>query len=221
MDQILGMIILWPGNFIPLGWLLCDGSILNVNQNQALFSILGKLYGGNGTTNFALPDLRGRVVISTGQGPTLSAYTLAQTAGSESIALTQTQIPAHNHTATGTLSGTATGTLPALSGTGSLPATSLKGTSTTPGPTLFPAQAPDYTPAGLDQDFIYGVSDNSTKMPVSVTIPAGTALSVNLSGGTVPVVVTNTGGSGAHDNRQPFLVLNYIICTEGMYPPRP
>ncbi len=220
MDPILGMIILWPGNFIPLGWLLCDGSMLNINQNQALYSILGIIYGGTSTT-FALPDLRGRVAISIGQGPALSAYTLAQKAGLESIVLSQTQLPAHNHSATGTLSGTATGTLPALSGTGSLPASSIKGTSTTPGPTLFPAQAPDYTPAGLDPDFIYGASDNSTKLPVSVTIPAGAALSVNLSGGTVPVVVGNTGSGAPHDNRQPFLALNYIIATQGIYPQHP
>ena len=219
MDPILGMIILWPGTFIPAGWHLCDGSMLNINQNQALYSILGALYGGT-TTTFGLPDLRGRVAISIGQGPTLSEYTLAQKAGLESITLTQTQIPAHNHSAAGTLSGTATGTLPALSGTGSLPASSVMGTSVIPGPALFPAKAPDYTPSGLDPDFIYGPSDNSTKMPVSVTIPAGAALSVNLSGGMVPVVVGNTGNGASHDNRQPFLALNYIIATEGLYPDR-
>jgi microcystin-dependent protein len=221
MDPILGMIILWPGTFIPQGWFLCDGTLLNISQYQALFSLLGVLYGGNGSSTFGLPDLRGRVAISIGQGAGLSNYTLAQKAGLEAITLTQAQMPSHTHSAAGTVSGTATGTLPALSGTGSLPASSNLGTSDTPGPALFPAKAPDYGSAGLAPDLIYGASDNSTKMPVSVTIPGGSPLSVNLSGGTVPVTVGNTGGSSPFDNRNPFLALNYIIAWQGIYPQRP
>jgi len=221
MDPMLGMIILWPGNFIPAGWLLCDGSLLNIQQYVALYSIIGVLYGGNGTTNFAIPDLRGRVAISTGQGTGLSSYALAQKAGVENVSLSQAQIPAHLHAATGTLSGAATATLPALSGTGSLPASGNLGTSESPGPALFPAKAPDYASQGLSPDYIYGASDNSTKMPVTVSIPGGTGLNLNLSGGAVNITVGNTGGSGSHENRQPFLALQYIIAVIGLYPERP
>ncbi len=221
MDPILGMIILWPGNFIPAGWALCDGRLLTIQQYAALYSILGTLYGGNGTSNFAIPDLRGRVAISTGQGAGLSSYVLAQKAGVENVSLTQAQIPSHLHAATGTLSGTATATLPALTGTGSLPASSDFGTSDTPGPALFPAKAPDYASQGLSPDYIYGASDNSTKMPLTVSIPGGTGLNLGLSGGSVNVTVGNTGGNGPHENRQPFLALQYIIAVVGIYPDRP
>ncbi len=89
--------MLFAGNFAPLNWALCNGQTLSISQYQALFSILGTTYGGNGTTTFQLPDLRGRVPIHAGQGTGLSPYALGQFAGSESVALTVAQMPSHSH----------------------------------------------------------------------------------------------------------------------------
>ena len=96
-EPFIGEIIMFAGNFAPRGWALCQGQILSIAQNTALFSILGTTYGGNGQTTFALPDLRGRVPVSQGQGPGLSNYSLGQQAGTESTTLTAAQMPAHNH----------------------------------------------------------------------------------------------------------------------------
>lgn len=93
----LGEIMLVPYNFAPRGWAFCQGQILPIAQNTALFSLLGTTYGGNGTTTFALPDLRGRCAVSSGQGPGLSPYSLGEVTGTESVTLTTTQIPLHSH----------------------------------------------------------------------------------------------------------------------------
>ena len=87
---------LW--NFAPKGWALLQGQTLSINQNQAMFSLLGTTYGGDGRTNFQLPDMRGRVMLSAGQGPGLQNYDLGQTGGSESTTLIAAQMPAHSHT---------------------------------------------------------------------------------------------------------------------------
>jgi microcystin-dependent protein len=96
-EPFLGQLALVPYNFAPKGWALCNGQILSINQNTALFSLLGTTYGGDGITTFALPDLRGRVPISAGQGAGLSNYDLGQTGGSETHALTVSELPAHSH----------------------------------------------------------------------------------------------------------------------------
>ena len=96
----LGMIILVPYNFAPRGWAFCQGQILPINQNTALFSLLGTTYGGNGQTTFALPDLRGRVPNGMGQGPGLSNYSIGQVGGVETATLTVNQMPAHTHVIT-------------------------------------------------------------------------------------------------------------------------
>src|SRR3954463_11082121 len=96
-EPFLGEICLYPYNFAPRGWALCNGQILPISQNTALFSLLGTTYGGNGVTTFALPDLRGRVPVSWGQGPGLSSYQLGEVGGSENETLLITQVPAHQH----------------------------------------------------------------------------------------------------------------------------
>jgi microcystin-dependent protein len=96
-EPFLGQIILVPYNFAPRGWAFCNGQVLSIAQNTALFSLLGTTFGGNGQTTFALPDLRGRVAISSGQGPGLGNYDLGQAAGSETQTLTVSQMPSHNH----------------------------------------------------------------------------------------------------------------------------
>ena len=93
----IGQITLFAGNFAPRGWAFCNGQILSIAQNTALFSILGTTYGGNGQTTFALPDLRGRVPMHPGQGPGLSSRTLGEVGGTETTTLNVSQLPAHTH----------------------------------------------------------------------------------------------------------------------------
>lgn len=97
MDSYTGEIRLFAGNYAPEGWAICDGRQLAVNDYQPLFALIGTLYGGNGTTTFALPDLRGRVPIGQGQAIGLTPRVLGQTGGNETVSLTASQIPAHNH----------------------------------------------------------------------------------------------------------------------------
>ncbi|MBV8579939.1 MAG: phage tail protein [Candidatus Eremiobacteraeota bacterium] len=107
-SPFLAEIRIFAGNFAPKGWAMCDGQILMINTNTALFSLMGTFYGGDGSSTFALPDLRGRVPIHQGQGFGLSQYVIGQQGGAETVALTVGQMPAHNHlvTADGTASDT-------------------------------------------------------------------------------------------------------------------
>ena len=134
----LGEIRMFAGNFAINGWALCNGQILSISQNSALFSLLGTTYGGNGQTTFALPDLRGRVPIHMGQGPGLSNYMLGQQTGSESITLLQNQMPAHNHAVSAVSSGgnqaSPAAGYPAVESTG----TSLDYSSSNPNTTMSP-----------------------------------------------------------------------------------
>ncbi len=97
MDPFIGQIIMFAGNFAPRGWAFCNGQLLSIAQNTALFSILGTTYGGDGKTTFALPDLRSRVPMHPGQGQGLSAYELGQVGGVETVTLTMQQMPIHGH----------------------------------------------------------------------------------------------------------------------------
>ncbi len=101
-EPFIGQIMMFGGNFAPRGWALCDGTLLPIAQNTALFSILGTLYGGDGRTTFALPDLRGRVAMHEGTGPGLSPKALGQKSGAETNTLNANQLPSHTHTATTT-----------------------------------------------------------------------------------------------------------------------
>ena len=122
MDQFLSTILIWPPNFAPTGWALCAGQMLSISQNTALFSLLGTMYGGNGTTTFALPDLRSRVPLGAGQGPGLSTYVEGQSGGTENVSLNINTLAPHTHPAT-----------PAgLSAT--VPAMTTIGTTNQPGP---------------------------------------------------------------------------------------
>jgi microcystin-dependent protein len=98
MEAFIGSIILFAGNFAPRGWAFCEGQLLPIAQNTALFSILGTTYGGNGQTTFALPDLRGRVPIGFGNGPGLQSITLGESAGTNTNMLTVSELPRHTHT---------------------------------------------------------------------------------------------------------------------------
>lgn len=96
-DPFVAEIRIFPFNFAPRGWAWCDGQLLPLSQNTALFSLLGTTYGGNGKSNFALPDLQGRAPMHPGQGPGLSLHDLGETGGSETVTLLESEIPAHSH----------------------------------------------------------------------------------------------------------------------------
>jgi microcystin-dependent protein len=97
-DPFVAEIRIFPFNFAPKGWAWCDGQLLPLSQNTALFSLLGTVYGGNGLSNFALPDLQGRAPMHPGQGPGLSLHDLGETGGSETVTLLESEIPSHAHT---------------------------------------------------------------------------------------------------------------------------
>jgi microcystin-dependent protein len=170
MDPFVGEIRITGFNFAPTGWALCNGQILPISQNTALFSLLGTYYGGDGRSTFALPNLQDRSAVHWGQGPGLSPRVLGETGGEASVTLAANEMPAHSHALLADAAAT-TGT---------------------PSPTVDLAQTPG--PA------IYGGTSNPVAM-------AASALSV-------------AGGGQPHENRQPYLVLNYIIALQGIYPPR-
>src|SRR5205809_4691250 len=97
MDPFVGEIRIFAGNFAPTGWAMCDGQLLPISQNTALFSLLGTFYGGDGKSTFALPNLQGSIPIHQGQGQGLSLYDLGQSGGSETITLLESEIPTHSH----------------------------------------------------------------------------------------------------------------------------
>jgi microcystin-dependent protein len=107
MEGYIAEIRLFAGNFAPRNWAFCQGQIMSISQNTALFSLLGTTYGGNGQTTFALPDFRGRVAVGTGQGPGLPNMTLGEMSGEPTHTLIVTEIPMHNHTINGSASGLA------------------------------------------------------------------------------------------------------------------
>jgi microcystin-dependent protein len=97
MDPFVAEIRIFPFNFAPKGWAFCDGQILPISQNTALFSLLGTTYGGDGKSNFALPDMQGNAPMHPGQGPGLSLHDLGETGGSETVTLLESEIPSHSH----------------------------------------------------------------------------------------------------------------------------
>jgi microcystin-dependent protein len=138
-SPFLGEIRMFGGNFAPRGWAFCNGQILPISQNTALFSLLGTTYGGNGTSTFALPNLQSRVPVHWGTGAGLSSYVIGQQAGQENVTLLQSQMPAHTHLLNAVTSGgnqaSPTGNLPAVESTG----TSLNYSSDPANTTMNPA----------------------------------------------------------------------------------
>lgn len=109
MEGTIAEIRMFAGNFAPLNWAFCSAQVISISQNTALFSLLGTTFGGNGQTTFALPDFRGRVAVGTGTGPGLPTIILGQMAGAATVTLLTSNMPAHNHTITGTVSMVANG----------------------------------------------------------------------------------------------------------------
>ncbi len=189
-NPFLGGIVLFAGNFPPVGWALCQGQLIPISQNSALFSLLGTTYGGNGVTTFALPDLRGRVPIGFGQGPGLSNYQQGEQIGTENVTLLSTHMPAHQHTVPST-GLTATANVKNAAGDRATPV----------------GNVPAIEAAGVTATY------SSAAGPYD-TMAAG-AISV---GGTAITAVA--GGSQPFSIVQPLLTLNYIIATQGIFPSR-
>ncbi|MDF2934568.1 MAG: phage tail protein [Chryseobacterium sp.] len=103
MEGYIGEVRLFAGNFAPMGWAFCDGTKYSISMYEATYAILGTIYGGDGQSTFAVPDLRGRVAVGTGTGAGLSGISLGESGGSESVTMTSAQMPAHNHSAIATI----------------------------------------------------------------------------------------------------------------------
>ena len=174
-QPFLSQIEAFPFNFAPKGWAFCAGQLMPINQNQALFALLGTTFGGDGRTTFALPDLRGRLANGFGQGPSLANYTLGQRAGEESHTLTTAETPPHSHLIDADNNGTTGG-------------------ANTPG-------------GGVTLGADYANEAGS---------PA-----VNIYSSAAPTIAMGslgpTGGQ-PHENRMPFLALNYCIALQGVFP---
>jgi microcystin-dependent protein len=200
VDPILGTIIMFGFTFAPRGWMFCQGQLLPIAQYQAVFALLGTTYGGNGTTNFALPDMRGRVPIGMGTGPGLSPYVQGEMVGSENSVIAVNQMPAHTHAATATSTSTSTSTSMLygenIAGTASLPANKLLAGSAAGNPYTVP------TPA-----------QNKAMAAESIETTTTTAT-------TTTVVVAPAGSGLPVPNIQPSLCLNYCIAIEGIFPSR-
>jgi microcystin-dependent protein len=169
-DPFVGEIRAFPFNFAPKGWAFCDGQILPISQNTALFSLLGTTYGGDGKSTFALPNLQGSAPIAFGQGPGLSLYDLGGSGGEDTVTLLVSEIPAHNH------------------------------------------------PAGCNAD----AADSASPGGEVWAPEAAGSNAYGGSGGTAmaPSALSVVGGSLPHNNLQPYLVLNYCIALQGIFPAR-
>lgn len=169
-EPFIGEICMYGFNFAPRGWATCDGQLISIAQNTALFSLLGTTFGGNGQTTFGLPDLRGRVAIHQGTGPGLSSKTMGEASGVENVTLISAQMPTHTH---------------------QLIADANPGSSDLPGSNLIAR-----SPAGIPD---FGTGTGAVMSPSSI----GT-----------------TGGNQPHPNMQPYLVVNFCIALEGIFPSR-
>ncbi|SFD79574.1 Microcystin-dependent protein [Chitinophaga sp. CF118] len=190
MDPYIGEIRVFAGNYAPVGWALCDGTMLNVSENQALYALLGNTYGGNGSSTFALPDFRLNVAVGTG---TISAaggtgsYPLAAKGGAAQVILNSTTLPSHIHTFQAVNIAANTGS----------PANALLAQTNGNNSTLTPPY-PDVT------------SYTALPLPDGGTTTTNGTLAAN--------TCQSAGSSQAHDNLMPYVSFNYIIAVNGIYP---
>lgn len=204
-EPMIGSMCTYAFNFAPRGWAEANGQILAINSNQALFSLLGTTYGGDGRSSFALPDLRGRGIIGPGTGPGLSSYVWGQRVGSETVTLIAAQIPSHTHTASTTINVNMGGD--DVLAYGDVKAAAEVGDSSTPSGAVFAqnsANADAYSTAVPD----VALAADSLAVMLSGTATATVSTTVNASGGQ------------AHENRMPYQTITWAIALQGTFPSR-
>jgi microcystin-dependent protein len=208
MDDYMGMVRMFAGNFAPRGFMSCNGQILSVSTNSALFAILGTTYGGNGSSTFGLPNLAGRSVVGT--GPTNFGggnYVIGQAAGNTMTTLTILNMPAHNHTAVFTGAGSSV-TIPAPV----IKASSAVGTAAAPSTaanTLGQLVVPRSTGVAMYNNGSPDTELNTGAQASSGTVIPTGAITVGINGGSQPVNVAN-----------PYLALTMCIVVNGIFPSR-
>jgi microcystin-dependent protein len=196
MDGTMSEIRMYAPNFAPKHWALCAGQLLAISTNQALFALLGTTFGGNGTSNFGLPDLRGRVAIGTGSTSGLTPRAHGEVGGTEVVTLLLNQMPQHTHNST-------------LSGSGKMSVSSAAASLTTPvaGATI----ARPIKATGRSSTPLLGFNNAQPNVALS---------NATLDTGTLTVTNTAIGSNLPHSNMQPYLGINYIICLQGVFPSR-
>lgn len=195
MDQLMASIMGWGPNWAPRSWALCQGQLLAISSNTALFSLLGTTYGGDGRTTFGLPDLRARVPIGAGQSPGTSFWPLGAKAGSENQTLTQLEMPVHNHIAQLTNASAA------------IQSSDQPGTTATPSNSAIFAKA----------QFTDGPSTTDVNMYANSTAANGSLHPASVTGS---VTVNNAGGGQPFSVVQPLQVISWIIAIQGVFPSR-
>lgn len=201
MDVFMGTILPFGFNYPPVDWAACNGQLLPISQYNALFALLGTYFGGNGTQNFGLPDLRGRMPIGFGAGPGLPTYVMGENGGNVNVSLTTSQMPTHSHTV---LANPGNPQAP-----GNLQMTvQVAGTATSPANA--PTAANNVLGASGPGAGSATIWSNAMSSPVTM---AGTSINTNAMVGTagnnLPVDITN-----------PFLALNFCIAVNGIFPSR-
>lgn len=215
MDAFIGTILPWAGTYAPQGWLFCQGQTLPVNQYAAVFAVLGTTYGGNGSTNFMLPNLQGRIPVGAGTLPGTTTTTFKQGAvgGVISANLPANYVAAHTHTAS-------------ISGLGVSANFGLRVSTNTANQIAPPTDATsaanyglaksDNPDGGTNVNVYKDISNDGSAVVKLKSYPCD----VNLTSGTV-TVNPNTSTAGTVQVLQPYQVINYIICLEGIFPSRP
>jgi microcystin-dependent protein len=202
-DPYVGEIRMVAFNYAPSGWALCQGQVVAISQNQALFALLGTVYGGNGVSNFQLPNLQGRSPVGAGQGLGLSNINLGEIAGTEATTLTISNMPQHTHAAAVTGGGQVTGNvaIPASTSTAAQTEGGVPGVTTVLGPVSV---------AGRGGALYSTSTPDTTLKPFSVTLQ-GTAPTVQnaLTGNNTPVALRN-----------PYVGINFCIALQGVFPLR-
>tara|TARA_R110001632_G_scaffold107700_1_gene217385 strand:- start:322 stop:924 length:603 start_codon:yes stop_codon:yes gene_type:complete len=199
MNPFIGQIMLFAGNFAPRTWAFCDGALLAISSNTALFSILGTTYGGDGRTTFGLPDLRGRVPVGPRRGPGLSTYDLGERGGAETAAVALAQLPSHSHTPMNNAGAEQHVTH-----------------STAPATNEIPAVGDVRAVANFTEAGGFG----ATNVKSFGELTGANAISGQTLAADAGLTINNTGSTQAHYNLQPFEAVNYIIAMFGTYPSR-
>jgi microcystin-dependent protein len=171
MDPFTGEIKMVGFNFAPQGYALCQGQVMPISQNAALFALLGTTFGGDGVQTYGLPDFRGRVPIGMGNGPSLTPVAQGEKSGAESVTLSQTQMPQHTHAGTASVA---------------IPAATTQGTANAPTTSSFLAGTTDLSGAGGFDVGLY-----ATGTPTTTLQPFNAAVTNNIAGGSLPVPIRN------------------------------